>query len=108
MAVFYRKITSLILSHYTLFILFPIFTPIQAQNNISHLSRLTLPVTSTASVVITTSANSDQHTNVLIHDYLSSTKTIVNEDGSIVEQPSYYPYGTFHSRSERDSHSGSE
>src|SRR3990167_10349453 len=97
MAVFYRKITSLILSHYTLFILFPIFTPIQAQNNISHLSRLTLPVTSTAYVVITTSANSDQHTNVLIHDYLSSTKQIIKEDGSIVEQPSYYPYGTFYS-----------
>src|SRR3989344_6201510 len=92
----FKKLTGYVLTQYLLFILFPIFSPIQAQTNLSHTSRLNIPITYHTSLVLT--KNQELSTkNSIVSDYLSSTKQIIKEDGSIVEQPSYYPYGTFHS-----------
>src|SRR3989338_2238037 len=92
----FKKLTGYVLTQYLLFILFPIFSPIQAQTNLSHTSRLNIPITYHTSLVLT--KNQELSTkNLIVSDYLSSTKQIIKEDCSIVEQPSYYPYGTFHS-----------
>ena len=97
MNLFLRRIAcSILFQNLVFFFLFLSFAPnsIQAQSRESHISRLSLPVASNVRVVIKKGAAEEKV--ILTQDYLSSTKQIIKEDGSIVEQPSYYPYGTFY------------
>lgn len=61
--------------------------------NVSAISRLTIPITSHVSMVI--SKNQEKVTRTIqIADNLSSTKLRMNEKGDVLDSPSYYPYGT--------------
>src|SRR3990167_7784007 len=58
----------------------------------THTSRLNLSVA--GQTLIAENNDGNQNKNILISDYLSSTKSIVDESGSVSTYPSYYPYGS--------------
>src|SRR3989344_7175653 len=55
-------------------------------------SRLTLPLTTNSTLVISTT-DSTVDKKIIISDHLSSTRVILNEDGTESSSLSYYPYG---------------
>jgi len=55
-------------------------------------SRITLPLTSNSTLVLSTT-DSTVDKKIIISDHLSSTRVILNEDGTESSSLSYYPYG---------------
>ncbi|OGK17643.1 hypothetical protein A3D80_02895 [Candidatus Roizmanbacteria bacterium RIFCSPHIGHO2_02_FULL_40_13b] len=55
-------------------------------------SRITLPLTTNSTLVVSTTENTVDK-KIIISDHLSSTRVILNEDGTESSSLSYYPYG---------------
>ena len=57
----------------------------------THSSRLNLTIP--GGVLVVEKEGGQDTKTILVHDHLSSTKVIVNQNGEIEKLPSYYPYG---------------
>ncbi len=89
---FFRHISLLILTVYSISIVGFVPPKVSAQENATRESRLTI---SLGSAKIQLEQKDSQSTQkLLIHDYLSSTKAVISESGEVSTYPSYYPYGS--------------
>lgn len=68
-----------------------LFTP-RAVFAASHISRLQIPLHK--STVIIEKKDGTNTKKILVSDYLTSTKVIISEKGTVASAPSYYPYGS--------------
>lgn len=89
----FRHISLLVLIVYSISII--AFAPpkASAQSNVTRKTRLTIPVNKLA-VLVSEKNNNVNSNKILVADYLSSTKAVVNEEGVNTSIPSYYPYGS--------------
>lgn len=94
-----RTFASFTVLIYTFSIFLPFARPVYAQAPAgqsplggAHKSRLTIPVNKLSTLVIE-KGDKEVNKRLLVSDYLSSTKAIVNGSGSVENYPSYYPYG---------------
>lgn len=80
------KLTSVLLSIF-LFLVFPASALAQSRT-----TRFRVPVNKT--IIQVEKKDNKVTKKVLIQDYLSSTKFVLNENGKVLSIPSYYPYGS--------------
>ena len=101
MSSFSKRLFSFVVLYYFIWIVLPGFLLIQAQSaNSSYTSPSTLLRTRRLNLsvagqtVLVQNKTGKQEKKLLVSDYLSTTKVVVDENGSVSSYPSYYPYGS--------------